>query len=305
MFYMKYFKTKYHNILLITLLITGIPAISQPPDFSKVPNLYPGDSANIVQLINTGVKISADNVVAWFPRDSLSPQRMQGIVDTLSRGIAAAEKLIKAPHEWQVKTKEIPYTFFFRRDTIISHASDAGFVSISFWRIKQGKAPWLHEALHEMLNTRAGNWVNESIPEKEWTENMPLWLAEGLPDYISLEVSTKNKLPMFDVFSRSFQVNPDSTCRSDLNGNKADSILRFIGTKGVMPELSGKDRQLYAPTFYHCSCSFVKYIAERVGIDPLLNAIAAYPNEIETLEKQAGVPMAELKKHWLNKISTR
>ena len=134
---------------------------------------------------------------------------------------------------------------------------------------------------------------------------MPLWLAEGLPDYISLEVSKKNKLRLFDMFTGSYQTNPDSACSSDLNGSKADSILHFIGGKGVIPGLSGKNRILYAPTFYHCSCSFVKYIAEKVGIDPLVTAIADYPNEIVTLEKQVGIPMSILKKQWLSKISSQ
>lgn len=277
--------------------------MSQIPNFSTVPNLYPGDSAGITHLIKNGTKLSKGRVIVWFPKDSLSTKRMNEILDTLNIGIVAAEKFIKAPLTWQVHRNGAPYTFYFRPDQFISHASCAGFVSIPFWRIKQGKAPWLHEAVHEMLNTNTGNWFNESIPEEIWVKNMPLWLSEGLPDYISMQVSQKLKLRQFDVFTNSLRINVDNVCREDLKGSKADSILSFIGRKGVLTALSGKERQLYAPTFYHCSCSFVKFLAEKIGVDALIASLAAYPSEIEELEKRVSPTLDDLKKLWLAQIN--
>jgi hypothetical protein len=296
------------NVFFLTLLcIIGIQAMSQVPHFVTVPNLHPGDSVAISHLVNNGTKLSKGKVIAWFPKDSLSTERMDQIADTLNIGVTAAESLIKAPLAWQVHQKDMPYTYYFRLDSFISHASDAGFVSIPFWRIKQGKAPWLHEALHEMLNTKAGNWISQSIPEEVWASNIPLWLSEGLPDYISMQVSQNLKLPLYNVFSNSFLTlnNIDSICKKDLEGSKADSILFFIGRKGALTALFGKERRLYAPTFYHCSCSFVKYLAESVGLDPLVASLAAYPKEMEELEKWLSMPIGKLKEKWLIKIKAR
>lgn len=295
----------YKLFFLVVLGIAGTRATSQMPDFSSVPNLLAGDSLQITQLINNGAKHTKGKVIAWFPKDSLSIGQIDKILDTLNKGIAAAELFIKAPHAWQVQQKDMPYTFYFRPDSFISHASDAGFVSIPFWRIKQGKSPWLHEVVHEMLNTKAGNWINRSVSDEVWAKNMPLWLSEGLPEYISMSVSEKLKLPLFDVFTNSFLSNIDSVCREDLKSSKADSVLFFIGRKGAMTSLYGKERRLYAPIFYHCSCSFVKYLAEQAGIEPLVESLAAYPTEMEELEKRLPASIAALKKMWLAKINGR
>jgi hypothetical protein len=296
---------KFKAFLFVILFILSINATSQIPQFYKAPFIQPGDSTNIMQLIKSGSFRSEKNVIAWFPKDSLSVERMDGILDTLSIGIAAAERLIKTPQTWQVHQKGMPYTFYFRLDSLVSRSSGSGFVSIPFWRIKQGKAPWLHEAIHEMLNTKNGNWNNDSITLEVAVKNTPLWLSEGLPEYISQTVSHKYKLPFFDVQSKSFLTNVDSICREDLKGKLADSVLAFIGKKGALIELFGKDRRLYAPTFYHCSCSFVKYLAERNGIDPLIESLAAYPREMEELEKRIHSSLEYLKKDWLIKINQK
>jgi hypothetical protein len=103
-----------------------------------------------------------------------------------------------------------PYTFYFRFDRFVSHASSAGFVSIPFWRIKEGKAPWLHEALHEMLYSKSESLLGKNLSEKEANEKLPLWLYEGLPDYISLKVSLAEHMQWFDAFSNSYQADVDS-----------------------------------------------------------------------------------------------
>src|SRR5215203_1409937 len=123
-------KRRHNSITLLfaVLLSTGIKAFSQTPDFSLVPNLKPGDSLSITHLINNGTEARKGKVICWFPKDSLSKAQMDKILDTFNIGIAAAERLIKAPLAWQVQQIESPYTFYFRLDSFVSHASGAGFV---------------------------------------------------------------------------------------------------------------------------------------------------------------------------------
>jgi hypothetical protein len=163
--------------------------------------VWEGDSLNITCLINNGIKITKGKAICWFPKDSLSESQMNQIVDTINVGIRAAEKFINAPFAWQVHPMSAAYVFYFRVDSFISHASLYGFVSIPFWRIKRGKAPWLHEALHEILYSKNDIWFSPAMTEKFANENMPLWLHEGLPDYLAMQVSRQNHLTHFDVFS--------------------------------------------------------------------------------------------------------
>ena len=299
---MKNFNFKQCFLSFALLFAIFKPLFSQIPDFSKVPALHEGDSLNITYLINNGVRISNGKVIAWFPKDSLSEKRMNEITDMLNAGIREAEKFINAPLPWQVHKPTDPYTFYFRFDRFISHASGAGFISIPFWRIKEGKSPWLHEIMHEMLDTKTGSWQSPEIPEKEWTEKMPLWLFEGLPDYISQKVSFTKNLPWFDVFSNSRQTNIDSLFVEDIKSEKGKYILSFIGAKGVIPELSSKDRILYAPAFYHGSSSFVKYLADNYGMNILLTSISSFRQEHETIEKLTGKSLNILKNEWLDKM---
>jgi hypothetical protein len=299
---MKNFNLKYFYVTIALLLAILKPLLSQIPDFSKVPLLHDGDSLNIIYLINNGVKISEDKVICWFPKDSLSAKQMNEITNRINTGIREAGKFIHAPFAWQLHQPAEPYTFYFRFDRFVSHASQSGFVSIPFWRIKEGKSPWLHEVIHEMLYTKTGSWYANTITDKEHDEKMPLWLFEGLPDYISLKVSLIKNLPWFDIFSNSKQTNIDSLFVKEIESDNGSYILSFIGAKGVMPELFSDNRFLYAPAFYHGSSSFVQYVADNYNIKILLTAISLFGQEQETIERLTGKSLKTLKNEWLDKL---
>ena len=294
------------NCCFLTIAIvtsTFQSSISQVPDFSKVPLLHDGDSINITYLINNGIKITAGKAICWFPKDSLTEQKMTEIANMINTGINATEKFINAPLPWQMHQPLEPYTLYFRYDRFISHASQAGFVCIPFWRIKEEKSPWLHEILHEMLNAVSGSWFSKTITDEDFDKNFPNWLSEGLPDYISLSVSLENNLQWFDVFSNSSQTNIDSLFKKEMGSEKGTYILSFIGTKGVMPELSSKERILYAPAFYHGSSSFIRYLSDNYGLKMLLTAFSQFKKELETIERLTGKTLDVLKKEWLAKLN--
>lgn len=295
-------RLKYFHLIVIGFIISINTVFGQIPDFSKVPSLHEGDSLNITNLINNGVKITKEKVIAWFPKDSIAFSQMHEITDMINKGIKATEKFIHAPLPWQLHRPGEPYTFYFRPDRFISHASQAGFVSIPFWRIKDGKAPWLHEAIHEMLDTKTGSWFSPDVTIQDCDENMPQWLFEGLADHLSLKISLLENFPFWDVFSNSARLNTDSLFVTEIKSEKGAYILSFIGSKGIIPELSSKDRIQYAPAFYHGSSSFVKYLSDNYGIQVLLTSVSLFRKELETIEKLTGKPLATLKKEWLKKL---
>jgi hypothetical protein len=302
---MAHFHFKFFHLLIICGGIVANPLLGQASSSSNQVVFDEGDSLGIINLQNTGTKLTGKHVVVWFPKDSLSKKRMLEIVDTLNLGIEAAAKFINSPLPWQVHQLDSPYIFYFKPDSFVSHASLKGFLFIPFWRIKNGKAPWLHEVVHEMLNTKTGNWVHPNMPEEEADKLVPLWLTEGLADYISIKVSALNGLAVFDVFSNSSHINPDSLFLKDLKSERGDYIISHIGRKGVMPELFSNSRRLYAPTFYHGSCSFVKYIDDHYGLDVLLSAISSFGEEQETIEKLTGKSLELLRKMWLDDLNKK
>lgn len=288
--------------IALFLLLSSNLLFGQLPDFKNALYVHPGDSLNIMHLINSGIKITKEKAICWFPKDSLSESEMNEIANTINTGIKASQQYIKAPLPWQAHNYKTPVTFYFRLDTIISHASLAGFVSISFWRIKNGKSPWLHEALHEILYPKGRSWYSKDVSIEYRKSNMPLWLHEGLLDYISIRISEALNLPRFDVYSKSHLLNNDSLFLEDMKAQKDLYIISYVGNKGVMPELSSNDRMQYAPAFFHGSCSFVKYIVDNYGLEVLLSAVSSFENEQQTIENLCGKSLASLKKDWLEKI---
>ena len=65
----------------------------------------------------------------------------------------------------------------------------------------------------------------------------------------------------------------------------AQYIISHIGAKGLMPELSSKNRiTTMRPGFYHGSCSFVQFIADNYGLNVLLTCHFFIWNENESIE---------------------
>ncbi|HEX8355871.1 MAG TPA: hypothetical protein VF610_00580 [Segetibacter sp.] len=291
---------KANYLLLFTpiLLLAFKTSYGQLPDLAKaLYRLSPEDSAGITSLLNNGVQVNKGKTIAWFPKDSLSVKRMNEFVDTINLGIAAAEKFIGAPLAWQHHKKEEAYTYFFRTDSFISR-SHGGFISIRFPLVRQGHAPWLHEVMHEMLEAKA----NDSIPGSAWRENMPHWLVEGLPEYIAREVYQQFGWAYFDL-SRKVIIDMDSACKEDLNNENGKYALSYIGKRGRLGDLATQgNREKYAFAFYHCSCSFTKYLVEQKGLTTVLNSFAASPYVQQAFEKSTNSSIEILKKSWLNKL---
>lgn len=266
---------------------------------SKAQGWGDNDSLRVVHLHNQGVMVERGRVVAWFPKDSLSLARMNSIVDTLNLGIIKVEELMGAPLSWQVYANQ-PVVYYFSPEKFISHASWTGFVFIPFWRVKEGKSPWLHEALHILLRTTKGSWSDVSFAGRK--KLMPLWLTEGLPDYLESKTSYQNHLPRFDLWGDGGFMMTDKSCLTKLEGTNGDYVLEYVGREGPLPELFGEKRQDYAPVFYNCSFSFNKYIGEKYGQEVLLDAISNFRHEHQVIESRTGKTMEQLKTDWLEKI---
>lgn len=260
-----------------------------------------GDDDRISIITTEGIKIQEERVIAWFPKDSLSIDRMKAIVDTLNLGISLAQQFFQAPQEWQQFSDDTIH-YFFVPDNFISHTTERAEILIPFWRIKNAKAPWLHETMHILLRSKKGNWNEASTINAYFSR--PLWLAEGLADYSAFRLAYSHQLPIFDVQNIGGYLGMDSICAVRMRTEKGKKVLEHIGDEGMMRELFGNKRRDYAPTFYGCSCSFVKYLAENYGLQNLVRANSEFDSEHSTLEEYTAKTMKQLKQEWLNRLET-
>ncbi len=259
----------------------------------------PEDQDFIDQLTSTGVKAINGNISIWYPMDSLSVTRAKEIVDSLALGVWLERTLINAPLTWQ-QFPEGSITYFLVPGNFVSHTTEKNEILIPLWRMRESKGPWLHESAHILLRSERGNW-NEASRENTM-QNRPLWLAEGLADYIAFKVSDVNHFPVFDIQRSGGLLKVDSTCKERLNSEKGELTLNYIGKKGVMMELFGKERREYAPIFYACSCSFVNFLSGKYGLDNVITANSEFEKEHESLAKLTGKSVEKLKEEWLDFI---
>jgi len=248
-----------------------------------------------------GIEITKGRVIAWFPKDSLDAMRMNAIVDTLNRGIDLADRFIDGPADWQLfKNKKITY-YFCPGKFFVSYASKSGDIFIPFLRLKNNTSPWLHETMHILLRSIKGNWNNNTQVYSYFY--MPQWFVEGAAEYLAVKISHDNKIPKVDLFKSGGYTGVDSVCQKNLQKENGAYILKYIGTTGAMRELAGEHRADYAPTYYNCSCSFTKYLAESYGLKTILEGISAFEQEQETIERLTHKSMNQLKEEWVNQIN--
>jgi hypothetical protein len=255
---------------------------------------------DLESLKTDGTVINRDRVIAYFPNDYISQNRMNGIADTLNLGIALANKCISGLIDSQIfKDKQL--TYYFLPDNFVSGASKSGDIYIPAWRAKYRQAPWLHETMHILLRSENGYWYPSSNISNYF--KMPVWFNEGIAEYLAMKISYDNQLPKADLFESGGYTMVDSVCYLNLKKKNGPYILKYIGETGIMLKLYGRKRGEYAPTFYNCSCSFTKYLVDTYGLEMVLKAFSDYRNEHKKIEELTEKSMKELKEEWLNKIN--
>ncbi len=245
-----------------------------------------------------GAKIEKGRVIAFFPKDSVSAARMNELVDSLNFGIEATLHYMGGPYGWQ-KFREKPITYYFEPGNFVSVTDVNGDIYTPLFRIHSNQSPWLHETMHALLRSEAGNWNERSKVDRYFS--MPIWLTEGMAEYLAVKVAEERSIKKFDLMKLGGYQQVDASCNEALIAD--DGLLSSIGEPGIPTQLL-TDRRAFAPPFYTCSCSFAKYLAETYGLDNMLKAISSFQKETETIEALTGKSMETLKAEWVANIKS-
>ena len=269
--------------------------IAQPP--AQPLNWSTDDSARVEELKKSGVRTEGAHVVVWTPADALTDEQRRDLVTRLDRGLPVVRRLI-GRHAWQVVGDE-KITYYVSRDRFVSHATGRGAVFIPVLRVQDGKAPFFHEVSHEYLARRP-----EGARDRARPGSRPLWLMEGLADFIGQSAADEAGVVEGDVFDTGGLRGVDRVCAMRLQEPIGRQVVRAIGENAELPALFTTDRQTVAPTFYACSFSFTKFVVGRIGLGEtvaLMPRIASggVPERIEQLTRTT---IAALREEWLRAI---
>jgi hypothetical protein len=195
-------------------------------------------------------------------------------------------------------------TYYISEDTFVAHGSGLGAVFVPLARVKDGRAPYLHEAMHELLAT-PGTREAVAAERVARTKSRPLWLAEGLPDYVAQSAAERVGLTEGDVFDTGGLGGVDKTCAERLESSAGSGVLSFMGAPGRPDALFTTERPTVAPTFYACAFSFTKFIVNRIGLPATIGLIPLIPvNTVhEKIEALTGKAMSDLRSEWLRAIA--
>jgi hypothetical protein len=251
------------------------------------------DGKRVESLVKGGGKIEGAHVIMYF-----SPSLPRADADALVRRLdPAVEGLWRqvGVHDWQAVPKG-KITYYLHDDAFVAHASGHSAVFVPMARVKDGRAPFLHEATHELLASRRPTSATSS---KAKPVRYPLWLTEGLAEYIARLVADQLGIIEEGPFGPRSLSEADALCAEravTLDGSK---MLPFVGANAVPDVLFTTDRARFAPTFYSCSLSFTKHLAEHIGLDALINLFAFQPADfVARLDGIADHPLPVFVTEW-------
>jgi hypothetical protein len=260
------------------------------------------DATRVADLHASGERREGTRVLLFTPTGAIADGEEADLLDRLDRGIAELRTVVGA-HPWQAVRVE-KLTYYISADRFVSHASAQGAVFIPLARVQDGRAPFLHEAAHELLAPSTPS----SKPDPERLEGIrasrPLWLTEGLADYVALTAAARAGVAEGDVFNLGGLLGTDAACRERLTFPRGDEVLPFIGSNGGPVALFTTERPQVAPIFYACGTSFTKFIVGRIGLPEAIQLMPLMLNDgvQQRIEKLTAKSINALRAEWREAI---
>jgi hypothetical protein len=278
----------------------------QPPAVQPATPLdWSGDDGRrVAELEAKGERREAKWAVLFTPAGAIDDAEEAALVARLDKGIAELRAMI-GRHSWQA-VKEDRITYYVHGDRFVSHASGRGAVFVSLARVQDGRAPLLHEAAHEWLSPIEDAAGDSARIDRIWREH-PLWLTEGLAEYMGLTAAARAGVKEGDVFAIGGLSGAGPACRERLTGPRGPEILPYIGGRGAPAALMTTERPAVAPTFYACATSFTSFIVGKIGLAETVALMSRIFTEsvLAQIERLAGTSMDALRAEWRTAIGAQ
>jgi len=285
------------------LLVCSIDAGAQTTPPAAAPLDWSADDAKRVEeLTAKGERREGKVVILFTPPGAMEDSEETALLQRLDKGVAELRAVV-GNHSWQVM-REPKITYYISLDRFVSHASGRGAVFIPLARAQDGRAPYLHEAGHELLATFSQPITPDPARFERVRMTRPLWLSEGLADYVGQTAATRAGVKEGDVFDIGGLAGADAACRERIKGPRGAEILPFIGAVGAPAALFTTDRGEVAPTFYACGTSFTKFLVGRIGLQETIALMPLILKDgvLARIEQLTGTKMDVVRGEWRTAI---
>lgn len=291
------------RLAIVFLLVCSINAGAQTTTPASAPLDWSADDGKRVEeLTAKGERREGKMVILYTPPGALEDSEEAALLERLDKGVAELRAVVGS-HSWQVM-REPKITYYISLDRFVSHASGRGAVFIPLARAQDGRAPYLHEAGHELLATFSQPVTPDPARFERVRMTRPLWLSEGLADYVGQSAATRAGVKEGDVFDIGGLAGADAACRERIKGPRGAEILPFIGAVGAPAALFTTDRNEVAPTFYACGTSFTKFLVGRIGLQETISLMPLILKDgvLARIEELTGKKMDVIRGEWRTAI---
>jgi hypothetical protein len=287
----------WHSAMLLVLSFVPLAGQSAPQPAAPL-NWSADDGKRVEELTAKGERREGKLAVLFTPAGAVDDAEETALLARLDKGLAELRAVI-GNHAWQVVRAE-KISYYVSSDRFVSHASGRGAVFVPLVRLQDGRAPYLHEAAHELLASFSQPVTPDPARAERVRTGRPLWLTEGLADYTALTAASRAGVKEGDVFDIGGLAGADAACRERLKGPRGAEILPFIGAIGGPAALFTTERAEVAPTFYACGTSFTKFVVGRIGLAETLALmpLIATGEVLPRIEKVSGTTVDALRTEW-------
>jgi hypothetical protein len=247
-------------------------------------------------LTTTGERREGKLVVLFTPSGVVADPEEAALLERLDKGVQELWAVV-GRHPWQVVGEE-KISYYISRDQFISHGTWRAAVFITLVRLQDGRAPYLHEAAHELLAPRLGPANAPPL------DSIAGWLDEGMAEYVALTAAARAGVSEGRPFDIGGLTGADTVCRERLKGPRGAEILPFIGGLGSPAALSTTvptpGLREVAATFYACALSFTKYLVGRIGLPQAISLMPLIADDglLTRIEELTSISMDALRAEW-------
>ena len=287
------------RLAIAFVLVCSINAGAQTTPPAPAPLDWSADDGKRVEeLTARGERREGKMVILFTPPGVMEDSEEAALLQRLDKGVAELRAVV-GNHSWQVM-REPKITYYISVDRFVSHASGRGAVFIPLARAQDGRAPYLHEAGHELLATFSQPVTPDPARFERVRMTRPFWLSEGLADYVAQTAATRAGVKEGDVFDIGGLAGADATCRERIKGPRGAEVLPFIGAVGGPAALFTTERMEVAPTFYACGTSFTKFLVGRIGLQETISLMPLILTDgvLARIEELTGKKMAVVRSEW-------
>lgn len=234
------------------------------------------DAALLDRLAGSASRHAAGDVVVLAEPGTLTPAEADRFAETMARGVDAISALLGRGLDRERYGTDTLYVVISDAVTV-SHVFGAyehpahprPYLFLAPDRVRDGTAPYLHEATH-LLAWRFGS----------------LSLREGFASYVEARVSAALGISSPGLFGVADTLDADVRAARVLQTPSAAAVLPWIGRAGTPDAAvtSTADRRSRA-AFYLLSQSFTQSLVRALGVDAFLEVYAAADPEAALLAR--------------------